>query len=436
MNGFWRFAYPETPVSSGTSIRAAVAVARSGAHHRRAFPANEHFVRFGRMVRPYGTALCLVAAALLATLILQRFFPYPFLFFFFAAVMASAWLGGTSGGLFAVCLSTVLVDYFFVPPFDSLAINATDSAYFFGFVVCALVASWISSSKRKNEVALREARDELETRVAERTAELRTSNLELRETMQEHQRAQEALLKTRAEVAHLSRVLTMGELTTSIAHEMSQPLTAVVTHGHACLEWLSSDPPNIAKAKQSAGSIVQDGTRAGAVLSRIRALFKKDLPARDWLDVNEVIKELAVLLRDEAIRRRITLRLELARDLPMVRGDRVQLQQVLLNLVMNGMDALTGVSGGPRELVIRAAGHGTEEISVSVEDCGVGFAPELADKIFEPFFTTKPQGIGMGMAISRSIIEAHGGRLWAEPRASGGSVFQFVIPLRGQKSDG
>ena len=377
----------------------------------------------------YGISLSFVTVALIATLLLQRLFPYPFLFLFFAAVMASAWFGGTSAGLFAVLACTIAVDYFFVPPFHSFTIDSTDVAYFFGFIVCALAASWVSAAQRESERALREARDQLERRVSERTAELEKSNADLRRTMQDHDTAQQALRQTQAELAHLARALTMGELTSSIAHEMNQPLTAVVAHGHACLEWLSTDPPNTDKARQTVESIIRDGTRAGHVLGRIRALLAKQSEANDLVDMNEVILELTVFLRDEAARQNVTVRTGLFPMLPSLRGDRVRLQQVVLNLTMNALDALQASPFEPKELMIWSSRSSPGEITISVEDTGTGLNPEAALKIFEPFFTTKPQGIGMGLSISRSIVEAHGGRLWASARPGGGSIFQFVLPL-------
>lgn len=365
------------------------------------------------IIRPYGTAALIVAAAFVATMLIRGFFPYPFLFLFFAAVMASAWFGGTGPGLFAVLLSTLVVDYFFVPPYDSFAVNTTDGTFFVAFIFCALVASSVSASKKRSEEALREARDEMGLRVSERTAELQASNAQLRHTQ--------------AEVAHLSRVLTMGELTTSIAHEINQPLTAVVAHGHACVEWLSAAPPNLYEAKRSAEKIIQDGTRAGAVIGRIRSLFKKEAPAKHPLDMNEVIQELTVFLRDELVSNKVVLRTELAPDLPEVIGDRVQLQQVVLNLVVNAIDALRGKETGAREIVIWSNRDGDADVLITVEDTGAGFTGDVAEKIFHPFFTTKMQGIGMGLSISRSIVESHGGRLWATPRAAGGAVFQFSL---------
>lgn len=367
-----------------------------------------------KLLRRFAVSLLSVGLAFALTVLLQPLFPYPFLFLFFGAVMASAWFGGAAAGIFAVLLSTMLVEYFFVPPFHSFSISTTSEAYFAAFVLCALAASWISTAKKKSELALQEALDHLEVRVSERSAEL---------------------LKTQTELAHLSQVLSMGELTASIAHEISQPLTAVVTHGHASLEWLSADPPNLDKTRQTIERIIQDGTRAGATISRVRALFKKEAPVKDWLDVNEVVHELTIFLRDEATRRGILVHTDLVPGLPKVRADRVQLQQVLLNLIMNGMDAMDEVANHRKELVISARVEAANMI-VRVEDSGKGLDEQTAEKIFTPFFTTKPHGIGLGLSLSRSIVEAHEGRLWASSRASGGATFQFTVPIQSRDSDG
>jgi signal transduction histidine kinase len=367
------------------------------------------------LIRRYTLAAVFVSLAFVCTLFLQRFFPYPFLFLFFAAVMASAWFAGTGAGFFAVLVSTLVVAYFFVPPYYSWTITPTAVSYFAAFVVCALVVSWVSSARRTTEEALREARDQLEIRVSERTA---------------------ALMQTQTELARLSRVLSMGELTASIAHEISQPLTAVVTNGQASLEWLSSSPPNLEKARQTPESIVRDGTRAGAVIDRVRALFRKEAPVKDWTDLNGVILELTVFLRNEANVRRVPMRTQLSPALPSVMADRVQLQQVVMNLILNGMDAMSGSGEGDkeRELVIRSQKESGDQVLIAVEDSGTGLDPETAEKIFDPFFTTKPHGIGVGLSISRSIIESHRGRLWAEPRPSGGTVFQFTLPVGAKDS--
>src|SRR6185312_809499 len=312
----------------------------------------------------YGAALLFVGLSFLFTFLLQRFFPYPFLFFFFGAVMASAWFGGTGPGFLSVVLSTVLVDYFFVPPFNSFSISSSAEAYFGAFVACAVVASWVSSSKKKTEQALVQARNDLELRVSERTA---------------------ALMKTQGELAHLSRMLSMAELTASVVHEIGQPLTGVVTNGQACLEWLSASPPYAEKARRSAESIVRDGTRAGAVLNRIRALFQKGRPEKEWVNLNDLDEELMILLRDEARRRQVRLHAHLEADLPQVRVDRVQLQQVILNLMVNAMDAMNEAEVQGRHVFLVSRKNRHKEIVIRVEDCGEGLPPELCEKIFEPF---------------------------------------------------
>jgi len=221
----------------------------------------------------------------------------------------------------------------------------------------------------------------------------------------------------------------MGELTASIAHEVNQPLTAVVTFGNACLGWLAANPPNIQEARLAAERIVADGTRAGAVLSRIRSSFQKRPPSKSWFQMNDAISELVALIQHEAARNNLSLRMQLSPDLPEVRGDRVQLQQVVLNLVVNAIDAMRESSPASREILIRSQHEGASGIRVSVEDQGPGFTVESTDKIFDPFFTTKPQGIGMGLSISRSIIESHQGRLWAAPGPFGGAIVQFTLPV-------
>jgi C4-dicarboxylate-specific signal transduction histidine kinase len=382
-------------------------------------------------VRSYGISTLLVAVALGLTVVVRDILPYPFLYLFFAAVMASAWIGGTLVGLYSVVISALVVAYYIVPPFDKFWMTATDTEYFSVFVICVLVASWVSSAKKKTEEALTDARDQLEYRVGVRTAELRKSNEELRRSIEEHRKAQQALMNTQAELAHLSRVFTMGELTTSIAHEVNQPLTAVVTQGHACVEWLSANPPELTEARESAQRIIQDGTRAGRILGHIRSLVKKDVPERGLLSMNEVIQELTLFLHGEALNQRVSLETDLEEDLPRVRGDRVQLQQVVLNLIMNGMEAMRGINGSDaKAILIRTCrDDDAKGIRIAVADCGIGLSAEIADKIFQPFFTTKEQGIGMGLSISRTIVESHAGHIWATPRAESGAVFQFTIPI-------
>ena len=210
--------------------------------------------------------------------------------------------------------------------------------------------------------------------------------------------------------------------------QVNQPLTGVVTNGSFALRELASGTPRLEKLREVIAEIVEDGTHASAVISRIRALLTKGVPERVELEINDVIQEVTVLMRDEGARNRVQVHLNLATDLPKVLGDRVQLQQVLINLFMNGMDAMRTVAGWPRNLSIKSVKH-ADGVLVQVQDSGIGFDPDLVDRIFEPFFTTKPQGIGMGLSISRSIVESHGGRLWAES-GSKGAIFQFTLPAQ------
>jgi PAS domain S-box-containing protein len=241
--------------------------------------------------------------------------------------------------------------------------------------------------------------------------------------------ASEALQQAHADLAHISRVTTMGELTASLAHEVNQPIAAAVTNANACLRWLAGDIPNLEEARGAARRIVRDGTRAAEIISRIRLLFKKGAPRREMVDVNEVIREMIVLLGSEATRYSISVQTDFAADLPQVMGDRVQLQQVMMNLIMNSIDAMKDVDG-MRELAIESRRAENEQLRVSVNDTGVGLPTQHADQIFDAFFTTKPQGTGMGLSISRSIVESHGGRLWAADNSPHGAIFSFTLPAK------
>jgi PAS domain S-box-containing protein len=244
------------------------------------------------------------------------------------------------------------------------------------------------------------------------------------EARENEQRYREAQL----ELAHANRVATMGELAASIAHEVNQPLTGVVANAEACLRWLRRGTPDVDAACRSVESIIDDGNRASEVIRRVRALANKTSLEKVPLDVNDVVKETIALVQRELISRQVLLRMELAPTLPMILGDRVQLQQVIINLVMNGIESMQSVTDRPRELVVRSRRDETQQVLVSVADCGVGISAENADRLFTAFFTTKSSGMGMGLSICRSIIDAHGGRLWATTCEPRGALFQFTIP--------
>jgi PAS domain S-box-containing protein len=244
----------------------------------------------------------------------------------------------------------------------------------------------------------------------------------------ERQRAEERLRQAQADLARVSRVTTMGELTASLAHEVNQPIAAAVTNASTCVRWLLGEVPNLEEARAAAARSVRDGRRAAEIISRIRSLFKKGNPQRELVDVNEVIREMIALLRSEATRYSICVEPDLAAGLPHILGDRVQLQQVLMNLMMNSIDAMKDVDG-TRQLVIRSQREENERVLVSVTDTGVGLPAQQADQIFDAFFTTKPDGTGMGLRISRSIVESHGGRLWAAANSPRGASVCVALPV-------
>jgi signal transduction histidine kinase len=234
------------------------------------------------------------------------------------------------------------------------------------------------------------------------------------------------LRQAQSDLAHINRVTTMGELTASLAHEIKQPITAAVTDARTCLRWLGRENPDVFEARETASRIVTDVTRATEIISRISLLFKKSAPQRELVDVNELIQEMIVLLRNEAARHSISIHSDLAADLPRVLADRIQLQQVFMNLMLNGIEAMKDM-GTVGELTIKSRQDDNRQLLISVGDTGVGLMPEEAKKVFDAFYTTKDQGTGMGLPISRSIVESHGGRLWLTPHSGRGTIFQFTL---------
>jgi signal transduction histidine kinase len=239
----------------------------------------------------------------------------------------------------------------------------------------------------------------------------------------------EVTFEARSQLAHIARVTTLGEMTATIAHEVNQPLTAVLINGNACLHWLDAEPPDLNEARRNIANIVRDANRASGIVVQVRDLTKGLPPENDWLRVNELILATTLLIDREIQRNQISMQTQLSDDEPLIQGDRVQLQQVLLNLFLNAIEALSSVSIGSRHLVIATTKKDLKSVLVSVYDSGNGFPSNDLDRLFDPFYSTKSDGMGMGLTISRSIVESHGGRIWATPNSPCGAVFQFTLPI-------
>jgi PAS domain S-box-containing protein len=490
-------------------------------------------------IKPFAIAFCFVLVALLWTFPLQHVMAYPFVFLFFGAIMGSAWFGGAISGFLAVVVSSFLINFLFIPPLYSINVAKEFRSFFAAFILCAFAIAVVSSARKRAEMASRAARDQLEAKVRERTAELERSNLETKESerqlrvlteaipqqiwranangrieycnqhlreyiggqdqdylgdsffdilhpldeptfrqgwsaaigsgggfeiearvrrrdgeyrwflirsipqlfedgriarwygididIEEQHRAQQSLQVAQESISRLARTLSMAEMAASIAHELNQPLAALMNDANACRRWLNNEPVNLQRAVATTDRIVRECTRASAVVSRVRSLFTKGEYLREPTDLNALIRDLTRLLRDDAIRHHVSFKLNLAEHIQNLDIDAVQIQQVLMNLAKNGMDAMFEVEG-VRELEISSQMQEGDEVQVTVKDSGCGLDAETRTRIFEPFFTTKPEGTGMGLSICRSIIEAHRGRIWAEPLARG-TAFHFTLGL-------
>jgi C4-dicarboxylate-specific signal transduction histidine kinase len=393
----------------------------------------------------YGLAVVTVAIALGIKLILLRIgFPYPLTSSFLAAIAISFWFGGTGPGLLAVLLSSVAFGVFVMPyqldyrlllpdgstkPVYLPVTITTTLPYLIYFLLVALIMSWFSASRRRAEGLLNQARNDLEVKVEERTADLRRANEELQAQVTERRRTEDSLHKAKAELVQVARVMTLAELVASIAHELNQPLGAIVTNGHACLRLLARDSPDLDRSREIIERMIKEGMRASDVIKRIRALLHKTPLEQAPLNINETVEEVIALLRRDLLSSEVELMLKLGGDLPPVIGDRSQLQQVILNLILNAKEAMSTVQGQPRELLVTTGLSESGEVLVAVRDSGTGLDPESVDRIFDPFFSTKPEGMGLGLSISQTIIEAHGGTLWATQNEGAGATIQFTLPL-------
>jgi len=349
---------------------------------------------------------------------------------FLCAIMFSAWFGGGFGpGLLATILSILAFGYFYVAPLHSFVVDVKEIPRMFIFSLSALFAGLLSAAQRRAAESLRLARDDLKGTVQE----LERSNEALQAESAERIRAEGALRNAQADLARVSRLTTMGEFAASIAHEVNQPLMAVVTNADTCSRWLAKHPPDLDEARQAAERTGRAGHRAADIIRTIRALARKSSTEMTRFDVNPAIADFLTLTRGELQRYGVSLETQLSAGLEPVLGDRGQIEQVILNLILNGSEAMTADMHRSRVLRVSSRMAEPGNILIAVADTGTGLDPTKVDYIFDAFFTTKPEGMGMGLSICRSIVEAHGGRLWASSNSPRGSIFRFTMPIAAQR---
>jgi signal transduction histidine kinase len=398
--------------------------------------------RVVRLIFRYCLPFAMVAGASGATYLLSLLsYERPTLFLFFITIVIVAWYAGAGPGWLTVVLSIVAANYFLtfpdltldpdftVDPNFTVAIDIRHIPWLVAFVVCATATNAVSLKRRRMEAMLVQARDELEVRVRERTLDLQQANERLTEETAERIRAEAALRDAHNELARAARIMTVGELTASIAHEVNQPLAAVIANSEAALNWLKRSPPALTEVKESIGAAITAGERAAAVITRIRRLLTKDPPVVATIYMNKLVPNVLVLVQASLAKRDIAVTCDLEPELPMIHGDRVQLQQLVLGLINNAADAMADVSDRKRELIIRTASNGAYSIKVTIEDTGRGFAESDVTKLFQAFYSTKPNGMGMGLSICRTIVESHGGTIQAIPRSPHGAIFQVDLPV-------
>ena len=388
-------------------------------------------LRHSKFVR-YTVAFVTVIAAVFLTNAIRSIYPIiPTASLLFCASIVSGWFGGTGPGLLAALISSTALAFDFIPsPYPATTLFAEIPRLAI-FTLGVLFASWISGQQRQAEELLERARDELEVKVQDRTAELRRANVELEAEIAERKSAEEALHTMQAELTHVSRVTMLGELTASIAHEVNQPLGAIMNYANACRRLLAADPEERIKVDQALAKIAEDAQRASDVIARIRALSKKKPTEKTSVAIKDLIDDVVAVANYEMRARGITVRVDLATELPRLQVDRIQIQQVLLNLMINGAEAMESLAPKDRimEISVRSRSQNIPALILCIRDHGPGVQRADESRLFMPFYSTKSQGLGLGLTISRSIVEAHNGNLSLVPSEGQGATFQLLLPV-------
>lgn len=353
-------------------------------------------------------------------------------FLFFAAIVITAWYAGAGPGWLSVALSAFATNSVFESPVHGFEFRTDGLSCFTSFALCGAVTIATSLRRRRMEEALRRTLDELEDRMLARTRELTQLHERLMTEMARRAGAETALHQTEAELARAGRLMGLAELTASIAHEINQPLAVVVANGEAAQNWLRHSPPALPAVAESIQAVVTEAVRAAKIITRIRSLITTAVPRQSSIEVNELIGEVLMFAGAGLAKRQVVTECRLASALPPIVGDRVQLQQVLLNVVNNASDAMAGISDRKRELIIETAMHGDDAVSIVVSDCGHGLCTSDPNRIFRPFYSTKEGGMGIGLSVCRKFVEQHGGSISAMTRQPHGAVLRIDLP-RGER---
>jgi C4-dicarboxylate-specific signal transduction histidine kinase len=388
--------------------------------------------RTARWLAQYALA---IAAVIIATglthLVDQWSIETPRTLFYATAIALTTWFAGAGPGALSIVLSAFLVDYFFIPPIHEVSFGNKSQLWFLIFIGIGVAAYLISLQRRRSEHKLAKAKDELEAHVKSRTVDLIETNKRLAQEINQHERTLHEVQDLQSEMVRMARVLTVGELTASIAHELNQPLMSVTANAEAALNWLQQGPPNIVRAQRSVSDVLIAANRASEILRHIRKLINHEPLHLEPLSLNDVVNSALSLARSTLRQNRIHVERRLTRPLNPIRGDRVQLEQMILNLLTNAIEALGGIRDRNRSITIKTDNLSDHSVVLTFEDNGCGVANPDIEQIFKPFYSTKQNGMGMGLSIVRSIAKWHDGTISMQSAADKGTEFRIVFPTSG-----